>query len=36
MLESHLDWAGELRRTDAQATGTGIAYARPEYIFESL
>ncbi|MCA0180413.1 MAG: Fic family protein [Actinobacteria bacterium] len=36
MFGSLLDWAGELRETDAQATGTGIAYARPEYIPESL
>ncbi len=36
MFGSLLDWAGELRETDVQATGTGIAYARPEYISESL
>jgi len=36
MFGSLLDWAGELRQTDVQATGTGIAYARPEYIPESL
>lgn len=36
MFGSLLDWAGELRETDVQATGTGIAYARPEYIPESL
>ena len=36
MFGSLLDWAGELRQTDVQATGTGIAYARPEYIDESL
>lgn len=36
MFGSLLDWAGQLRETDVQATGTGIAYARPEYIPESL
>lgn len=36
MFGSLLDWAGELRETDVQATGTGIPYARPEYIPESL
>ncbi len=36
MFAPLLDWAGELRETDAQATGSGIAYARPEYIPESL
>lgn len=36
MFGSLLHWAGELRETDVQATGTGIAYARPEYISDSL
>jgi len=36
MFAPLLDWAGELRTTDAQATGVGIAYARPAYIEESL
>lgn len=31
-----LDWAGQLRETDTHATGTGIAYARPEFIPKSL
>lgn len=32
MFGSLLEWAGEIRTTDAEATGTGIVYARPEYI----
>ncbi len=31
-----LDWAGQLRETNTTASGTSIAYARPEYIDESL
>lgn len=31
-----LGWAGEIRVTDAEATGTGIVYARPDYIAESV
>lgn len=36
MFSPLLEWAGELRTGDAQATGVGIAYARPVYIAESL
>lgn len=36
MFGSLLNWAGELRQTGVQATGTGIAYAHPEDISESL
>lgn len=31
-----LAWAGELRDVDAQAVGTGIPYARPEFIQPAL
>lgn len=36
MFGSLLEWAGEIRITDAEATGTGIVYARPEYIEEAV
>lgn len=36
MFAPLFDWAGELRRTNAQATGMGLAYARPDYIEASL
>ena len=26
------EWAGEIRATDTQAMGTGVAYCRPEFI----
>lgn len=32
MFGDVLAWAGELRDVDAQAVGTGIPYARPEFI----
>lgn len=35
MFSELFDWAGQTRETDATAVGTGIAYARPEYIEES-
>lgn len=36
MFGSLLEWAGEIRTTDVHATGTGIVYARPEYIGEAV
>jgi cell filamentation protein len=36
MFSRVLSWAGEVRDVDAQAVGTGIPYARPEFIQPAL